>query len=680
MKHFHFTSSDQKKNYDETIKSFHDSSKSVNSHFQHYDLSDLGSIDSNIFKNSLHNISGKNHDYYDHHTKFISLADVHDCGLSSRSKAKYSGEKEILGNQKDILCSGQSIISYNSIYLSSESDQQTIFTDNLECFEALLPRSDDSFHEHSNLYFASRQNEELKYQCFEKVSNCNSGEERKNIKSSFDSKYSSLPDFESGKLLNDYEKIDEKLRSNSISGHTFHLEHISNEESDTQVRLKSDHFEKIGEISSSNDCLPSNQNEINDSSGKTTIEITRKEEDMKTQDQENSTRSFNIYPELKKVDNSAQKKYDDFVSKNNNRNDEEKVFDKEERQSDSLNTNRMPNFEKQIITHMSGHDEILNENEKPKLAKKSSSFKMTRPINNNNRSERTLQKSYSTEQLYDSRKNTDKTLEEFLTKVNSIKNYWSGIFYKDLQDSHESPINSMTSDNDAAVQGGEKQFIANSFCSHEELSETPSKLKSDNYKEIDFDHVRYSILKSKMLDKNLLLKNPNTKSYENLVKYLQNYYSFQELLRNDNIVIIEPVKREFNKHSDTLLKSTSMKKNFFYQPICVNKELIEEELPDTGTVSNVRKMFEAENLSKKTVQRLHEAKSDSSTVETLSNWDLVSVSSELTCSAESTASCKRIPNDNFEHDFSNKCGVLQKSISGKFLLHFKYIITFKNRY
>ena len=39
-------------------------------------------------------------------------------------------------------------------------------------------------------------------------------------------------------------------------------------------------------------------------------------------------------------------------------------------------------------------------------------------------------------------------------------------------------------------------------------------------------------------------------------------------------------------------KQSSIKKHFFYHPIRVNRELIDEELPDPDTVRNVRRMFE----------------------------------------------------------------------------------------
>lgn len=90
----------------------------------------------------------------------------------------------------------------------------------------------------------------------------------------------------------------------------------------------------------------------------------------------------------------------------------------------------------------------------------------------------------------------------------------------------------------------------------------------------------------------------------------------QELLANNNVVIIEPIRTKIEKISDkhnntqalsckitggsssALNKSNpndtknGLKRHFFYHPIRVNKELLDEELPTPDTVKNARKMFE----------------------------------------------------------------------------------------
>ncbi|XP_043529340.1 uncharacterized protein LOC122538911 isoform X2 [Frieseomelitta varia] len=146
----------------------------------------------------------------------------------------------------------------------------------------------------------------------------------------------------------------------------------------------------------------------------------------------------------------------------------------------------------------------------------------------------------------------------------------------------------------------------------------------------EFDHVRYKIIKSNMFGKNMYASARNDITYEGLMQYLREY-SFQELLLDNNVVIIEPVRAEtierkpsstgktrsepsckiagaIQKKTETengdqrsyedtndsgkSPKQSSIKKHFFYHPIRVNRELIDEELPDPDTVKNVRRMFE----------------------------------------------------------------------------------------
>ncbi|XP_076685897.1 javelin isoform X1 [Andrena cerasifolii] len=155
----------------------------------------------------------------------------------------------------------------------------------------------------------------------------------------------------------------------------------------------------------------------------------------------------------------------------------------------------------------------------------------------------------------------------------------------------------------------------------------------------EFDHVRYKIVKSNMFSKNVYNAGRGDVTYEGLMQYLRDY-SFQELLLDNNVVIIEPVRAEtierkptsvgkarseptckiagaIQKKTDTegrerncdsadggskSPKQSSIRKHFFYHPIRVNRELIDEELPDPDTVRNVRRMFE-DTLKKKNGSR-----------------------------------------------------------------------------
>lgn len=129
----------------------------------------------------------------------------------------------------------------------------------------------------------------------------------------------------------------------------------------------------------------------------------------------------------------------------------------------------------------------------------------------------------------------------------------------------------------------------------------------------DFDHVRYKVMKSELFKNSMIANYRKEAQFDGLLQYLQDY-SFQELLVNNNIVIIEPVRTKVEpaprKNTDTCkIPPTLLKKNennacqtdkpknavrrhFFYHPIRVNKEIIEEELPNPDTVKKVRNLFE----------------------------------------------------------------------------------------
>ncbi|XP_063532445.1 repetitive organellar protein-like isoform X1 [Cydia strobilella] len=131
----------------------------------------------------------------------------------------------------------------------------------------------------------------------------------------------------------------------------------------------------------------------------------------------------------------------------------------------------------------------------------------------------------------------------------------------------------------------------------------------------EFDHVRYKVMKSELFKNSMIANYRKEAQFDGLLQYLQDY-SFQELLVNNNIVIIEPVRTKIEpvprnqSNSDTrkipptLLKKNdnscshvdrsknAIRRHFFYHPIRVNKEIIEEELPNPDTVKKVRNLFE----------------------------------------------------------------------------------------
>lgn len=593
---------------------------------------------------------------------FISLADVHrnELGMCSH---EFCLEKNDESNN-DRLCSEHSIISYNSIYLSSESDQQTIMSES-----------------HIENTPGSSQDAMTEFECFEKINMKNpmGKDERsiKNIGNIIETKYSSLPDFEISKLLSDFEKIDEKLRSSTNSGIRSEKENsadannamISKQENDPpkndpsiNLKMQEDNLEKKLKIPKhchifkmSAEVTQSNGNEHN-----SIITIIPKSIVESSSDQSllYSSTAFGSVESEKVIHDMNEK---NVIACGDDKSIhfahiEKKGF-KESATFHEIDT-RMHQIDDRVKKQ-----QVKISNEKVKLAKKSSSFKMSSTVTlktSEFKDDFVLQKSRSTEHLYSNKTKNDKALEEFLTKANSIKSYWSNIFYPEEDFSNNSNICHKTPKkvilkNETISQANEKLSPDKNLLT-ESADETVVDISaSEKFKEIDFDHVRYSVLKSKMLDRNLLLKNPKTKSYDNLMQYLQNY-SFQELLIDNNVVIIEPVRTKFEKSSENLimgklsdiskLGSGNMNKNFFYQPICVNKEMNEEELPEPDTVRNVRKFFEDSlkyedrgGCKKRLNSKLKAFSSESF------EWDLQSVSSGVSSAADLNFSYEYLSTD-----------------------------------
>jgi len=118
-------------------------------------------------------------------------------------------------------------------------------------------------------------------------------------------------------------------------------------------------------------------------------------------------------------------------------------------------------------------------------------------------------------------------------------------------------------------------------------------------------------------------------AFDGLLQYLQDYkHGLREMLVNNNVVIIEPVRQSRTKLEDwksptrksatestcrimgaTVKKSSStllshtlprqqksqqpiLRRHFFYHPIRTNRSLVDEELPDPDKVRHAREMFE----------------------------------------------------------------------------------------
>lgn len=128
--------------------------------------------------------------------------------------------------------------------------------------------------------------------------------------------------------------------------------------------------------------------------------------------------------------------------------------------------------------------------------------------------------------------------------------------------------------------------------------------------EPEFDHVRYRVMKSDVFQKKIFANCDKESQFDGLMQYLQDY-SFQELLIDNNIVIIEPIRsnikyepRKKSKTSRNITQlvhktktsddeqTTGIKRHFFYHPIRVNREVNDDELPNPDTVKQVRQFFE----------------------------------------------------------------------------------------
>ena len=277
----------------------------------------------------------------------------------------------------------------------------------------------------------------------------------------------------------------------------------------------------------------------------------------------------------------------------------------------------------------------------------------------------------------------NQTEREFLHKVDSARSYWSKLadveqveYASNLKKMSKNFLSSKSSnDIPEALKDEEFQSFFPTVEIVELNGETQAALvTSRKLNDVEFDHVRYKVMKSDMFQKNLLVSNRKETQFDGLMQYLQEY-SFQELLANNNVVIIEPVRTKIEKVSEQPNKaqsaackitngalnrngSNNLKKHFFYHPIRVNKELYEEELPVPDTVRNVRKLFEgslkraaltktdgdesklsSDNMQRKTIRYLTIDTSFDNNL-AAAKWDSVSLSSGVSSAADLNSPCE----------------------------------------
>ncbi|KAF7273881.1 hypothetical protein GWI33_013433 [Rhynchophorus ferrugineus] len=131
-----------------------------------------------------------------------------------------------------------------------------------------------------------------------------------------------------------------------------------------------------------------------------------------------------------------------------------------------------------------------------------------------------------------------------------------------------------------------------------------SVTKSNSISNLDFDYVRYRVVKPDLFKKKIITNCENESQFDGLIQYLADY-SIQELLIDNNIVIIEPIRTKAsmneNNHKKTQKKEQKaddaqakegVRKHFFYRPVKVNKEVIDDELPNPEVVRQAREFFQ----------------------------------------------------------------------------------------
>jgi hypothetical protein len=159
-------------------------------------------------------------------------------------------------------------------------------------------------------------------------------------------------------------------------------------------------------------------------------------------------------------------------------------------------------------------------------------------------------------QIVDSKKNAGpaeaahsehQVAEEFKHKVDSVRTYWSKVLdnlnengpkTRDEPQMYEEVVSRKTGDRT-------KDIVKKRFTTYEQDDQScaptveiieldgqkqAALVKPKNASDIDFDHVRYKVMKSEMFQKNLLVNHHRKEAqFDGLMQYLQDY-SFQELL------------------------------------------------------------------------------------------------------------------------------------------------------
>lgn len=163
-------------------------------------------------------------------------------------------------------------------------------------------------------------------------------------------------------------------------------------------------------------------------------------------------------------------------------------------------------------------------------------------------------------------------------------------------------------------------------CIEKNNKQKKSLAKSNSLSMPEFDHVRYKIIKPDLFNKKIIANCETESQFDGLMQYLQDY-SFQELLLDNNIVIIEPIRSKIThcnskSHCKNIKRNENIavpksdqngefddvkqgiRKHFFYHPIRVNKEVNDDELPNPEVVRQARQFFEKGLIKSQSTEKM----------------------------------------------------------------------------
>lgn len=535
------------------------------------DKSDLDSLNSEYFKNSSHqnetnvtpkvrlyqnhnNHKGKNnqfnkaiHRYQDNSQSSAFPESTTSITDTSSSTSNQSDNESSCKRANEEVCSThgpkKNVIVYDTVYLSSEESSED---PSVLCKPVIISAVEKKLKTFSDYTKVAPKN------ILSNLSFINNIETKTN-----DNQYYSLPDCSIGQSLNISEKIDDNLRSSY--NFRFSVEKKTLKKSD--VITNNSNSRNNGNHSPTTEINTSVVKESVDKSSNVTIIVTD-EQDNIIENTNTITRNIEILDAKKDI------------------------------KSNSLRKNTIQSKSRGI----------------QKSIVRAQSFKtMSRP--------QILQIFDTKRKLKQSSNNDEFVKAEFLDKVNSVKKFWSKLSDEPKLQNEQKVTESSSVKIEIEQAPEQSESLAPSI----EIININEKKKplivdseiSNNDTEPLFDHVRYKVLKSNAIRNHIIVRNKKDINYGGLLQYLQEY-RFQELLNNNNVVIVEPIRTKVDtrtanklkkptessvkapkiKNENTNTKKKNVEKHFFYQPIQVNREMHEDELPSPDIVRKTKQLFE----------------------------------------------------------------------------------------